>query len=152
VTLLDHVELARQLSFDESIEVAERYVLLRADHLLEAEVACARQYGVARSRLRGGDGTWSDDDRWFAIAYERLLRERCAHCGTFDDEWIDPETKQARGLPPYESKAVKCWGCNEIEEELKDLRNRGGDRAGVFVRLVPYVDRDEDGWEDRGKR
>lgn len=39
---------------------------------------------------------------------------------------------------PYVAEAVRCYGCQEIEAELNDLRKVGGDLDGVSVRLRPF--------------
>ncbi|MFE4915800.1 hypothetical protein ACFRCX_30310 [Streptomyces sp. NPDC056652] len=57
----------------------------------------------------------------------------CPQCGTRDAEW-DPDL----GGDPYAYTAVghKCWGCEEIQREQKEIPD-GAAGAGMKALLLP---------------
>lgn len=115
-----------------------------------AVLALARQYGLPQSILLGrpwpgpGEALWTPDDLEVALGYEQWLGERCARCGTFEDEWLDPTTHRHIVPPKYEPELVECPGCAEIERYEAAFSNpKSGHRAGMRTRLRRVMGPDE---------
>lgn len=76
--------------------------------------------------------SWDPDDQDKTLIY--LMREsgRCSGCGTFIDEWIDPNEGKPLDPPPYVPEALRCMGCLTLSE----LREESGSEEGVYMRFV----------------
>jgi hypothetical protein len=75
------------------------------------------------------------DDQDKALAWNRVKAEACPTCGTFDDEWLDPETKRYLDPPPYEVVRHTCPGCMSMDEEREGIEQEKADTRGLMLRL-----------------
>lgn len=65
-----------------------------------------------------------------ALAWARIVAQRCSGCGTLPDEW--PE--QPSDLPePYEVQARRCYGCEML---AKERENVPAEEKGIYLDLV----------------
>lgn len=113
--------------------------LLRGRSQLAEELAYCAPRGISHSTFL----LWPDEDQDKAIAWHRLQSAACSRCGTFSDEWIQPD---GRTVPdaPYEAVPVRCHGCAEIDAVNRELNAAKADTDGVTVRLRRPTD-DEEG-------
>lgn len=116
---------------------------LRDDPRFAEEMAYCAPRGIRHSRFLD----WDPDDQDKALAWQRLRAAACPSCGTFVDEWVDPETGRIVAEQPYVAEAVRCYGCAERDAVAGEIRKAGGDLDGVRVRLRPF-DPERDDEED----
>jgi len=57
---------------------------------------------------------------------------RCSGCGTYREEWMDPETGRPLEPPPYAPEELRCVGCLTLAERREVI----GSEEGVYVRFL----------------
>jgi hypothetical protein len=78
---------------------------------------------LPHSWFLGGPFRWTDDDRDKQLAWQRWDAERCQHCKTRRDEWLDEHGREVRP-PPYEAALQRCPGCHAGEREMHAARDQ----------------------------
>lgn len=73
-------------------------------------------------------------------AWLAAQREVCPQCGTFEADWLDPETKRFLPEPKWEAIPFRCPGCAEVERVAAEIPK--GER-GVRVVLLPFREFEE---------
>lgn len=75
---------------------------------------------------------------------------RCPNCGTFPNDWIDPEDGTQMEPPPLEVKTIKCYGCidledtREVQKGAKGLHHHFGPWTGLMDQNLEEEEEDED--------
>lgn len=98
--------------------------------------------------------TWSEDDQDKAIGWTLDQRKKCGQCGSYPDDWMDPETKIPHHPPPMFAHSFTCMGCVTIEREAEEARKALKDSpqlAGVRFYLdpvPPVVEFDDEDWDE----
>lgn len=87
---------------------------------------------------------WLDEDQDKVAAWLELQRAICPRCGTAEDDWIDPDTKQYLEQPKWEAVPFRCHGCAEVEQAQQGVP---GDQRGVRIVLMPASGEDDDDGE-----
>lgn len=105
-------------------------------------MSVCRRYGISHSYFLGGSRRWTQEDRDKAIAYERHLLERCPNCGTFYEDWRDPETKKWLEEPRYQPVAKRCPGCEVLGEARDEIPEH--DRSSAYITFERFKDEDEE--------
>lgn len=91
-------------------------------------------HGIPRSFFLGaGDGSWSAEDRGYALAWQQYEQSRCSGCGhdlavsTHKDNQFE-----------YEAEVVRCHACAAKHRVTQKFQKEGGDTAGLLTRMTKY--------------
>ncbi len=88
------------------------------------------QVGIPHSEFL----SWDETDQEAAIEYELHNAERCPHCGTFADEWLDDKGRH-KEPQPYIAHTVNCLGCEAIAESRERIPDKQRSHIYVFLRV-----------------
>lgn len=119
---------------------------------MELDYCCPR--GIPHSKFL----RWDEDDQDKAIAWAIDQRKRCDKCGTYPEDWIDPETKIPYYPPPMYVHSIRCIGCANLENDAEEVRkaHEGDSKGAAGIRfflapeppVVESYDDDDDGEEE----
>lgn len=91
-------------------------------------------YGIPRSQFLGaGDGSWTAEDRAYALAWQQYQGELCGGCGH------DLAVSTAREHQfAYGAEIVRCHACAAKDKAAQKFQKDGGDSAGAMTRMTKY--------------
>lgn len=91
-------------------------------------------HAIPRSFFLGaGDGSWSEEDRAYALAWQQYELELCSGCGHHLAVTTDKNNQFA-----YEGEIVRCHACAAKARTSQKFSKDGGDSAGALVRMTKY--------------
>ncbi|MEM9611144.1 MAG: hypothetical protein AAGA99_27305 [Actinomycetota bacterium] len=91
-----------------------------------------------------GEELWTEADLDQALEWKRHHAELCPRCGTNPKDWRD-ERGRHLDPPPFEAKAVHCFGCDEVDALYESIKSDHGGEVPKSWRvvLVPYTEEAE---------
>lgn len=80
-----------------------------------------------------GDGSWSDEDRAYALAWQQYQRELCSGCGH------DLAVSMAKANQfAFGAEVVRCHACAAKSRATETFQKGGGDTAGAMTHMTKY--------------